>query len=120
MSSNADWIKLHGREQPSGDNPGSADGPHWEQLLNDLNAGKTIPAEEYREAAAELRPSFIRFMNSKNILVSGLRFIGSPMWTVHLLYSENATVREPGHRDLSRRAYRWYCGGFQPLRADCE
>ena len=92
MSSNADWMKLHGREQPSGSDPGSADGPHWEQLLNDLNAGRTIPVEEYREAAAELRPSFIRFMNSKNILVSGLRFIGSPMWTVHLLYSDNATV----------------------------
>ena len=92
MSSNSDWMKLHGREQPSGGNPGSADGPHWEQLLNDLNGGKTIPEEEYREAAAELRPSFVRFMNCKNILVSGLRFIGSPMWTVHLLYSENATV----------------------------
>ncbi len=92
MSNNADWMKLHGREQPEGDNPGSANGPHWEQLLNDLNAGKTIAEEEYKEAAAELRPSFVRFMNCKNILVSGLRFAGSPMWTVHLLYSENATV----------------------------
>jgi polygalacturonase len=92
MSSNADWMRLHSREQREGSNPGSANGPHWEQLLNDLNAGKKIPEEEYREAAAELRPSFVRFMNSRNILVSGLRFIGSPMWTVHLLYSENATV----------------------------
>jgi polygalacturonase len=32
-------------------------------------------------------------MNSKNILIDGLRFIGSPMWTVHLLYSENAVVQ---------------------------
>jgi polygalacturonase len=92
MSSNADWMKLHGRRQASGRDPGSANGPNWERLLNSLNAGKTIPEEEYEAAAAELRPSFIRFMNSKNILVSGLRFIGSPMWTVHLLYSENATV----------------------------
>jgi polygalacturonase len=92
MSNNADWMKLHGRQQPNGVDPGSANGPHWEQLLNDLNAGKTIPEVEYQDAAAELRPSFIRFMNSKNILISGLRFIGSPMWTVHLLYSENATV----------------------------
>jgi len=92
MSSNADWMKLHGRRQASGDDPGTANGPHWEQLLNDLNAGKAIPDEEYKEVAAELRPSFVRFMDSKNILVSGLRFIGSPMWTVHLLYSENATV----------------------------
>ncbi len=72
MSKNADWMKLHGREQPSGESPGSANGPHWEQLLNDLNAGKAIPEEEYKEAAAELRPSFVRFMNSKNILISGL------------------------------------------------
>jgi len=92
MSSNADWMKLHGRQQASGSDPGSANGPHWEQLLNDLDAGKTISEDEYKEAAAELRPSFVRFMNSKNILISGLRFIGSPMWTVHLLYSENATV----------------------------
>ena len=92
MSNNADWMKLHSRQQPKGEDPGSANGPHWEQLLNDLNAGKTIPEAEYEDAAAELRPSFIRFMNSKNILISGLRIIGSPMWTVHLLYSENATV----------------------------
>jgi polygalacturonase len=92
MSNNADWMKLHGRQQPNGENPGSANGPHWEQLLNDLNAGNSISEDEYRAAAAELRPSFIRFMNSRNILISGLRFIGSPMWTVHLLYSENATV----------------------------
>jgi polygalacturonase len=92
MSNNADWMKLHSREQREGSDPGSANGPHWEKLLNDLNAGKTIPEEEYEQTAAELRPSFVRFMNSKNILISGLRFIGSPMWTVHLLYSENATV----------------------------
>jgi polygalacturonase len=92
MSSNADWMRLHGRREASGEDPGSANGPNWEKLLNDLNAGKTISEDEYKAAAAELRPSFIRFMNSKNILVSGLRFVGSPMWTVHLLYSENATV----------------------------
>ena len=92
MSSNVDWMKLHGRRQASSEDPGSANGPNWERLLNDLNAGKTISENEYKAAAAELRPSFVRFMNSRNILVSGLRFIGSPMWTVHLLYSENATV----------------------------
>lgn len=92
MSSNADWMKLHGRSKASGDNPGSANGSNWEELLNHLEAGKPISQQEYRAVAAELRPSFIRFMNSKNVLISGLRFIGSPMWTVHLLYSENATV----------------------------
>lgn len=92
MSNNDDWMKLHPRSQASGDDAGSANGPHWENLLNSLEAEKSVSHSEYEAVAAELRPSFIRFMNSKNILVDGLRFIGSPMWTVHLLYSENAVV----------------------------
>jgi polygalacturonase len=92
MSNNADWMKLHPRTQASSEDVGSANGPHWENLLNSLEAGKPVSHAEYEAVAAELRPSFIRFMNSKNILIDGLRFIGSPMWTVHLLYSENATV----------------------------
>jgi polygalacturonase len=32
-------------------------------------------------------------MNAKNVLVEGVRFIGAPAWVVHLLYSENAVVR---------------------------
>ncbi|HEV2484968.1 MAG TPA: glycoside hydrolase family 28 protein [Terracidiphilus sp.] len=91
-SNNADWMNLHGRIQPSGSDPGSANGPNWEHLLQALNANKPISKEEYKAAAAELRPSFIRFMNSKNILIDGLHFVGSPMWTIHLLYSENAVV----------------------------
>jgi len=92
VSNNDDWMKLHTRSQATENDPGSANGPNWEQLLNDLNSGKSISEEEYKKAASELRPSFIRFMNSKNILVDGLRFIGSPMWTVHLLYDDNAVV----------------------------
>ena len=93
MSNNDDWMKLHGRQQALGDDPGSANGPHWENLLNSLEAGTPVTEDEYRNVAAELRPAFIRFMNSRNILVDGLRIIGSPMWTVDLLYSENAVVQ---------------------------
>lgn len=92
MSSNAAWMKLHPRSRATATDVGSADGPHWEKLLNDLNAGRKIPESEYRAAGEELRPSFIRFMNCRNILIEGLRIIGSPMWTVHLLYSQNAEV----------------------------
>jgi polygalacturonase len=115
-SKNAAWMKLHNRIVPahskqeelssnyhnevgaaaqssSVEDLGSANGPNWEHLLQVLETGKPISEEEYRAAAAEMRPSFIRFMNAKNVLVDGLRFIGSPMWTIHLLYSENATVR---------------------------
>jgi hypothetical protein len=91
-TSNIDWMRLHSRALRSVADAGSANGANWERLLQDLEAQKTISAEEYQAAASELRPSFIRFKDSKNIRIDGLRFIGSSMWTVHLLYSENAVV----------------------------
>jgi polygalacturonase len=94
MSDNADWMKLMPRRKASGDDPGSANGPNWQKLLNDLEVKTPRPEEEYARVAPELRPSFIRFMNSRNVLVEGLRFIGSPMWTIHLLYTDNAMVRD--------------------------
>jgi hypothetical protein len=93
-SSNADWMKLMPRSKASGSDPGSANGPNWEKLLELLEVKTPAPREAYEAAAPELRPSFIRTMDSKNVMVEGLRFIGSPMWTVHLLYTENAVVRD--------------------------
>jgi len=91
-TNNIDWMRLHSRALRSVTDAGSANGANWERLLQDLEAQKPISQEQYRAAASELRPSFVRFMNSKNIRIDGLRFIGSSMWTVHLLYSENAVV----------------------------
>jgi polygalacturonase len=93
-SDNAEWMKLHPRERGSGSDPGSANGPNWERLLQLLEVKTPAPREAYEAAAPELRPSFIRTMDSKNVLVEGLRFIGSPMWTIHLLYSDNVVVRD--------------------------
>jgi polygalacturonase len=94
MSSNADWMKLMPRTMPNGSDPGTANGQNWERLLQLLEKGTPVPEEVYRAAAPELRPSFLRTTNSRNVLIEGLRFIGSPMWTVHLLYSDNVTVRD--------------------------
>ena len=91
-TSNLDWMRLHSRALRSVANAGSANGANWERLLQDIEAQKPISPAEYAAAASELRPSFVRFMNSKNIRIDGLHFIGSSMWTVHLLYSENAVV----------------------------
>jgi polygalacturonase len=107
VSSNADWMKLHPRELGEANRAvsseyatdkqigdvGSANGPNWERLLSDLEAHKTIPRAEYEAAGEELRPSFVRLMNSKRVLIEDVHFQGSPMWTVHLLYMEWATVR---------------------------
>jgi polygalacturonase len=94
MSDNAEWMKLFPRQRASSSDPGSANGPNWEHLLKVLETQTPASDEDYRKAAPELRPSFVRTMNSKNVLIEGLRFIGTPMWTVHLLYTDNAVVRD--------------------------
>lgn len=85
------WGKAYGPPAPS--NSGNANGPLWEQLLQRLNAHEPVSEQEYRAAAKELRPSFLCFMNAKNVLVEDLHLVGGPAFVVHLLYSENATVR---------------------------
>ncbi len=88
------YLKLHkGVVSTGGDESSSANGPHWDHLLKTLEAKQPASEEEYRQAAAELRPSFICFTHAKNVLVENIRIIGAPMFVVHLLYSENATVR---------------------------
>ena len=71
------------------------------------------PEEEYLKAAPFLRPSFVRFMESKNILIEGIHIVGSPFWTVHLLYSDNAMVRDVSIETYSRFLHRWNRGRFQ-------
>jgi len=100
---NAGWLKLMGRPQNNtADAIGSAFGPEWNHLLELLQVKTPQPEEEYRKPAPFLRPSFIRFMESRNILVQDIHVAGSPFWTIHLLYSDNAVVRgvaletEPG------------------------
>jgi len=90
---NTEWLKLMPRTKPSGNDPGSANGPNWERLLKELEVKTPAPDEFYQKAAPELRPSFVRTMDSTNVLIEGVSFIGSSMWTIHLLYTDNAVVR---------------------------
>ncbi|HTS17745.1 MAG TPA: glycosyl hydrolase family 28 protein [Verrucomicrobiae bacterium] len=90
---NAEWLKIMPRTNAPGPDGGSAFGPNWETLLSDLEKKTPAPDEEYLQAAPELRPSFIRTMDATNVLIEGVHFVGSSMWTIHLLYSDNAVVR---------------------------
>jgi polygalacturonase len=87
----AAWGHAYG--PPVAAQSGNANGPLWQHLLDALDAGRPVARDEYRAAARELRPSFICFMNAKNVLVQGVRIVGGPAFVVHLLYSENAAVR---------------------------
>jgi polygalacturonase len=92
---NAEWVKLMGGPTPrSAAGPGSAFGPAWNHLLELLQKKTPQPEEEYLKAAPFLRPAFIRTMDSTNILIEGIHIFGSSFWTIHLLYSENAVVRD--------------------------
>lgn len=88
-----EWGKAYGPASVIPEKSENANGPQWDHLLKSLEAGHPVSEAEYREAAPELRPSFIYFANAKNVLVENVRIIGAPMFVVHLLYSENATVR---------------------------
>lgn len=85
-TSNAEWLKLMPRL------PGSAAGPNWENLLHSLEIKTPASDEEYQKAAPELRPPFIQLMECKNIVIEYIHIIGSPMWPIHLLYSQNAVI----------------------------
>jgi polygalacturonase len=88
-----EWAKAYGPAPVIPDKSENANGPHWDHLLKALEVGQPVTEADYQAAAPELRPSFIYFANAKNVLVENVRIVGAPMFVVHLLYSENATVR---------------------------
>jgi polygalacturonase len=42
---------------------------------------------------SHLRPQFIQFNRSENILLEGIKITNSPFWTVHLYLSKNVVIR---------------------------
>jgi polygalacturonase len=85
------WSKAYGIPAP--DKSGSEYGPHWDHVLKLIEGKQPVSEEEYRAAAPELRPSFVNFTNAKNILIEGVHIVGGPIFVVHLLYTQYATVR---------------------------
>lgn len=59
-----------------------------------LMAEQEVPVEKriFGTKKASLRPSFVQFLNCKNILLSGITIIDGPFWTIHPVYSENITI----------------------------
>lgn len=81
----------------------NAQGDHWWEWFEQHGAPPRalmtkIPLSRrpWGKGAGEegMRPSFIVFWKSKNILVEGVHLLDTPMWNVHLIYSENIIVRD--------------------------
>ncbi|MFM2293423.1 MAG: hypothetical protein RIS29_3236, partial [Bacteroidota bacterium] len=64
-----------------------------QMLSRDMNH-QSVPLEKRHFGAGHyLRPPFVEFLESKNILIQGIKITNSPFWCVHLLKSENIIVR---------------------------
>jgi polygalacturonase len=64
------------------------------QKLHEMTRGVPVKDRVFGSTKAFLRPSFIQFMNCRNILVEGVTVGSGPMWTIHPVYCENVIVRK--------------------------
>jgi polygalacturonase len=85
---NAQWMNLV--RQPDA----AAARTVWAGILKALDLKQPVAPEDFQKAAPSLRPSFIRTMESRNILIEGIHIVGSPMWVIHILYSQNVVIRD--------------------------
>lgn len=78
-------------------------GDHWWEWAEGKDYGDRtevtkvpLSRREYGKGAGleGMRPNFMIFWKSENILVEGITLKDSPMWNVHLVYSKKAIVRD--------------------------
>ncbi len=62
--------------------------------LQELVESKTPVAERVFADGSYLRPQFIQFYRSRNVLIEGVTILNSPMWEVHPVECTNVTVRD--------------------------
>ncbi len=74
---------------------------HWKQLqqeaANELCYAEAdgIPVKDrvYGTEKAALRPSFIQFINCRNVQIQGVRVENGPQWMLHPVYCENVLIQ---------------------------
>ncbi|WP_221391954.1 glycoside hydrolase family 28 protein [Dyadobacter sp. NIV53] len=71
--------------------------PHMESIKRLYNlAAAYTPVDERQMVndTAHLRPQFIQFNRSENILLEGVTITNSPFWTIHPYLSKNVVIRK--------------------------
>jgi polygalacturonase len=61
-------------------------------ILGDYNDRQVDPRSRIFGPGHRLRPNFIQTYACKNVLISGIRMINSPMWNIHPVLCENVIV----------------------------
>ena len=63
------------------------------RLYNSAMAYSPVTSRQMVNDTAHLRPQFIQFNRSENILVDGIKITNSPFWTIHPYLSKNVIIR---------------------------
>ncbi|MDM8174316.1 MULTISPECIES: glycoside hydrolase family 28 protein [Olivibacter] len=70
--------------------------PHMESIKRLYNLASAYTPVEQRQMVndtAHLRPQFIQFNRSENVLLEGISITNSPFWTIHTYLSKNIIIR---------------------------
>lgn len=76
------WVKA----------PAPHEGPAKQRLIAAAAEGVPVEQRVFGEGSS-LRPNLLQFVECENVLISGVTFRRSPMWTIHPLRCRNVTVR---------------------------
>lgn len=71
--------------------------PYMESLKRLYNmAWNRVPVKQRNmvDDTSHLRPQFIHFNRSENILLEGVKITNSPFWTIHLYLARNVVIRK--------------------------
>ncbi|MFZ6033616.1 MAG: glycoside hydrolase family 28 protein [Melioribacter sp.] len=91
MASDENWWKWKGRKNPKDDE--TQNNPNSRPRLFEMN-NQDVPVDKRVFGEGHyLRPNFVQFYKSKNILIEGVTFKNSPMWFLHPVLSENIIIR---------------------------
>ena len=74
----------------------SRPGAHMESIKRLYNwswNNKPVKERQMVDDTSHLRPQFIQFNRSENVLLEGFSITNSPFWTVHLYLAKNVVVR---------------------------
>ncbi len=63
------------------------------RLYNLASAYAPVVERQMVNDTAHLRPQFIQFNRSENILIEGIKITNSPFWTIHPYLSKNVVIR---------------------------
>jgi polygalacturonase len=92
QGSNENWWPWKGKKDDGGWQEGQPHQKAGRDLLFKMAEENVPPEERIMGEGFYLRPNFVQFYKSKNILIEGVTFKDSPMWFIHPVLCENVSV----------------------------